>query len=319
MGGAPLDDYHYDGQCAVAAGKIFGECEERWYRNATSKMELAKESVKAVLGQLNPEDGFGIVLFDTSTVVFQPFGKVNDTDILDVHSRVQHIQTRGGTDLSAGMDEATAMLKGIPRVVGQERETRILIITDAQPNDGDLSSEGLHSRAVSNADIGIHTTFFGVGLDFNSDLVEMFSAVRGANYLTVSSAAEFQKRMVDEFDLLVTPLVFNLTLQVLGNDSMVDSVFGLSGGSEDLDLDLVGLEGQVFSVTTLFPSRKDEGAVKGGVILVKLKGQPAKADVVASYRTEMGSATRAGCTWNRIGASNLTVWVFEKQFFYNAM
>ena len=34
---------------------------------------------------------------------------------------------------------------------------------------------------------GIHTTLVGVGLDFNTDLVERISKVRGANYFSVHS------------------------------------------------------------------------------------------------------------------------------------
>ena len=44
----------------------------------------------------------------------------------------------------------------------------------------------------------------GVGLDFNTELVESITKVKGANYFAVHSPGEFRRRLVDEFDYAVT-------------------------------------------------------------------------------------------------------------------
>ena len=46
-------------------------------------------------------------------------------------------------------------------------------------------------------------TFSGVGLDFNSELVESISKVKGANYFSVHTPGEFKRRLVDQFDFAV--------------------------------------------------------------------------------------------------------------------
>ena len=61
-----------------------------------------------------------------------------------------------------------------------------------------------------------YATFIGIGVDFNSELVESISKIRGANYYSVHSAEEFKKRLDDEFEFMVTPLVFGLTLKLGG-------------------------------------------------------------------------------------------------------
>ena len=43
-----------------------------------------------------------------------------------------------------------------------------------------------------------------MGLDFNTELVEAISKVRGANYFSVHSPGEFKKRLVEQFDYAVT-------------------------------------------------------------------------------------------------------------------
>jgi len=50
----------------------------------------------------------------------------------------------------------------------EELENRIILITDAQPNEGDISVGGLVQRIISLQQSNIHTTVIGVGLDFNT-------------------------------------------------------------------------------------------------------------------------------------------------------
>ena len=42
-----------------------------------------------------------------------------------------------------------------------DTENRIILITDAQPNEGDISTEGLLARLKANAADRIHTTLIG--------------------------------------------------------------------------------------------------------------------------------------------------------------
>jgi Ca-activated chloride channel family protein len=114
-----------------------------------------------------------------------------------------------------------------------------------------------------NADQGIYTTFIGIGVDFNSELVESITKIKGANYYSVHSASEFKERMDDEFDYMVTPLVFDLRLRLDAPGYEIEKVYG----SPEADQ----ATGELMKVNTLFPSKAEEGLVKGGVILVKLK------------------------------------------------
>ncbi len=82
------------------------------------------------------------------------------------------------------------------------------------PNSGELRRDRLFGLARSASDRDIHTTFIGVGVDFNSDLVEYISKVRGANYFTVNSSQEFKKLLDREFNYMVTPLVYDLKLEL---------------------------------------------------------------------------------------------------------
>ena len=59
---------------------------------------------------------------------------------------------------------------------------------------GDFSIEGLLSLINGASQDKIYTTVIGLGLDFNTDLVESITKVKGANYFSVHTPGEFRTR-----------------------------------------------------------------------------------------------------------------------------
>merc|ERR1712070_215794 len=100
----------------------------------------------------------------------------------------------------------------------------------------------------------------------------MGSKAKGAWYGSVKTSEAFRKRLDDEFDYMVTPLVFNLRFHLSSDAYVIDKVFG----SPESELST----GQLMRINTLFPSAKDEqGQTKGGVVLLRLlKTSSAAAD-----------------------------------------
>merc|ERR1711959_772009 len=142
-------------------------------------------------------------------------------------------------------------------------ENRIIFITDDMPNCGDTSETGMLDMVRAEVERGIYTSLLGVGLDFNPDVVEAMSKAKGAWYGSVKTGKEFRRRLDDEFDYMVTPLVFNLRLHAASESWAIDRVFG----SPEAEL----ATGQLMRVNTLFPSPKDsDGQTKGGIVLLRL-------------------------------------------------
>ncbi len=161
------------------------------------------------------------------------------------------------------MKRGTALLDRFLEANKSEYENRIIFLTDAMPNLGETGDLELFRILEDNADQGVYTTFIGMGVDFNTELIEAITKIRGSNYYSVHSASEFKERMDDEFDFMVTPLVFDLRLKLDSPGYKIEKVYG----SPEADL----ATGELMKVNTLFPSKAEEGQVKGGVILVKLQ------------------------------------------------
>ncbi|MYB29818.1 MAG: VWA domain-containing protein [Cenarchaeum sp. SB0663_bin_5] len=170
-----------------------------------TKMAIANEAVAGLLDHLGPDDNLGLVLFDNTAHIARPLGSMAFTDVNLLKSNIMGIYADGGTHMAAGMDTATLMLGDA--IDGYEN--RIIFLTDAMPNQGDTTQDGLFGTISDNAKNGIYTTFIGIGVDLNTELVEALTKIRGANHYSVHSASEFKNRMVDEFEFMVTPLVFD--------------------------------------------------------------------------------------------------------------
>ena len=242
-----------------------------------SKMSIANESVNILIDQLKDDDRFGMVLFDDSAYLGKPINLVADTDMEAIKNHVLEIKAMGGTNFEAGYTMATDLYKEYLNVNSDEYENRIIIITDAMPNTGTTSKQGLLSYVKENANKGIYTTFVGVGVDFNTELIEKISDVRGANYYSVHNSEEFKKQMGESFEYMVTPLVFDLQLNLESDDYQIAAVYG----SDTANIE----NGNLMNVNTLFPSKTtSDGEVKGGVVLLKLKriNQNATGDIKLS-------------------------------------
>ena len=249
-----FNSYYYD----------FNSNETEKDSDTRSKMKIANESVNTLIDQLNPDDRLGIVLFDDDAYLAKKMNLISETDVDAIKEHVLEIEARGGTNFEAGYKEANKLFKDLKKYDANEYENRIIVITDAMPNAGTTDKDGILSMVKENSENGIYTTFIGVGVDFNTEVVERISDSKGANYYSVHSSSEFKKRMGEEFEFMVTPLVFDLDLNVESKDFAVEKVYGTD--TKD------NLKGNIIHVNTLFPSKSDDnGEVKGGVILVKLK------------------------------------------------
>jgi len=267
---ASIDDYYYD----------FNENDTEH----KTKMRLAEEAINILLEQLKPEDSVGIVLFDDSAYLAKPLNLVSETNISAIQEHVLEIEAMGGTNFEAGYHLANDVFAKYEIGMPEEYENRIIVITDAMPNVGETSQEGLRELMEENAKVGIYTTFIGVGLDFNTEVIKNITDVRGANYYSVSSEEEFQKRMGEEFEFMVTPMVFDLDMTVETDGFEIVNVYGTDS--------MHGEVGRIMHVNTLFPSKTNEsGEVRGGIIVLKLKKMREDATGLklnVSYETRYG-------------------------------
>lgn len=256
--GAPFNSYYYD--------RFGNKREVEEAKGTGSKMQVANESLVALVDRLKDDDRLGVVLFDDQAYLAKPLSPLGQVDVDRLKQHIRELRPAGGTNMAAGIRRGAQLLEQVAGKDPERYESRIIFLTDAMPNVGETGEGGLLGIADRNAEHKIYTTFIGIGVDFNTALVERITKLRGANYYAVHSAKEFRKRLAEEFDYMVTPLVFDLTLKLEAPGWEIAKVYG----SPEADQ----ATGEVMRVNTLFPSKVEDGETRGGVVLLRLRKKP---------------------------------------------
>ena len=261
----------------------FGNARQLSDDDLLSKMELAKKSLILMTKHLKDEDRFGVVLFNHMAELAKPLSLVGETDMEAIRGHIKKIYANGGTNMEAGFKLGAELFGDTEKWDTSEYENRVIFLTDAMPNVGATGSGELTELISNYADKRIYTSFLGVGLDSNSGLINKLSHLKGANYHSVNSASEFKKVLADEFDYMVTPVVFNLKLAVESDDFQLEKVYGSATANIKT--------GEMLKISTLFPSKTSNGKTKGGMVLLKLKrvGDMANVKVKVSYEDREGN------------------------------
>ena len=261
---------------------VLGSMSSPFDNGNVKKMSIANEATVKLLDHLDDYDRFGLVLFNREGRLKQSMAFLKDIDIDKLKMNILGITANGGTYMQDGYKMAVKQYEHVE--LDDEYDNRVIFITDAIPNTGYSKSDDLYSMikdCAEREENRIYTSVIGVGIDFNTDLVDKIMKVRGANYFAVKSRDEFIQRLDDEFDYMVTPMIFNLKLDIKaeGDGCYIYKVYGDGFDQDDGDgddnkssIDDTYEAFNVMNVTTLFPTKKNDGGEsKGGVILLQIK------------------------------------------------
>lgn len=89
--------------------------------------------------------------------------------------------------------------------------------------DSDPAQEvALFELLKEQAAIGVHISVIGLGVDFNADVTNRITRVKGANYFCVFSLEEFCKTLSQEFVFNFFPIAFDVQLRISAESSIVE-------------------------------------------------------------------------------------------------
>ena len=266
--------------CLDISGSMNATFDDKWdpewkYKNE-HKIEIAKKCLNAVLNHLKENDSFGLILFNDEAMIFQKLETVSKLDIDDLKSRISlYIEAAGGTNMDVAYKSAVTMLIE-QDTLSNNTENRIIFLTDDKiSNNQEMDESNLLGmmNKFSDKDKGkIYSTIIAVGLDFEHDLIEKITNIKGANYYSVHCEKELIQTMDHDFDLMINPLLFDLklTVEVQKKNCCIDKVYGVDQDTANNILK----NGQIIKINTLFPSKGGctfIGCSNKGIILLKFK------------------------------------------------
>lgn len=179
------------------SGSMFGE-----------KMDQAKAAAGYVIGQLNPQDRFGLVTFSTGVVPYQS-SLVSASDGGDVSSFINSIEAIGGTNISQALLEALAMADA-------ERPTTIIFLTDGLATEG-ITDTGLLLDAFGQAARpNVRLFAFGVGDDVDTFLLDSLAQNYRGTSTYVRPGEAIDEAVSGFYAKVSTPVLADISLDFGG-------------------------------------------------------------------------------------------------------
>ncbi len=225
-----------------------------------SKMELVKESLVLLVGELREGDTVSIVKYsDEATVLIE-----SSSDKKKILGVLETLHPENSTNAEAGLR------KGYDLAVKHFREkttNRVLLCSDGVANVGMTGPDGIAEMLTGQRKKGIVLTCLGYGIEnYNDTLLEQLADKGDGGYYYIDTIKEAKK-------ILVTKLTG--TMQVVAKDAKVQVEFDPAVVAK---YRLVGYENRKMVNEDFRNDKKDAGEVGAG------------HDVVALYEVELVDA-----------------------------
>lgn len=177
--------------------------------NDYGKINYVKEAARKILSLLRPGDRFSIVTYNERAQVLIPSRPMKELHW--ARKRISEIDPGGGTNIEAGL---IAGYKQVQRYYSPRFVNRLMLLSDGLANRGMVSLVQLGELVQYQADNDISLSTFGVGLDFNEDLMAALSENGRGMYNYIEHPNQIASMLQREFQLCGQVVATGIKLEI---------------------------------------------------------------------------------------------------------
>jgi Ca-activated chloride channel family protein len=209
---------------------------------AGRKIDLARQAVAYAIRLLNGNDQLNVVAYDHEVTVVQERMPATLAARKQALSALGRIDARGSTNLAEGwFTGARALGAALPHVGepgpgdlplvfdaapvgghapgleagGPDRVRRVLLLTDGLANQGLVDPAALREAAIRLRGQGINTSTFGLGADFDEELLSGLATAGGGHFYFIEHPQQIADFLASELgevlDVVARDVVFEVT------------------------------------------------------------------------------------------------------------
>lgn len=173
------------------------------------KLQHVVKATQYVLDRLTERDRAVVVAYDSDEYeVYVPEGRVDPSA---AKRALAKLRPGSGTHMERGLRLGLKHLAGLG-VEGSVR--RLLLLSDGRANEGVSDTDGLVRIAQGAREMEASVSTFGVGANYNEDLMAAIAEGAGGNYHVIDRGAELAEVFRKEFDELGSVVGSMATLEV---------------------------------------------------------------------------------------------------------
>jgi Ca-activated chloride channel family protein len=199
------------------------------------KLQYALKAAKMLVQNLHIGDHFALVDYDDqiSTPVFSTTIADNKTAIL---GQIDKLYARGSTNLCGGMLEGYNQAK---THFNAEHVNRVILFSDGLANTGISGNDEIKKIAKKKLEeTGISISSFGIGSDYNEQLMTHLAEYGNGNYYFINNADEIPTHLATEMKGLMQVVAQNVSMRIKlpENNLEVEKVYGAAWKVENGEL-----------------------------------------------------------------------------------
>lgn len=223
--------------------------------NMETRLELVKDALELLVGQLRPTDQIGLVVYGSSARVVLRHTAVEDGSA--ILKAIRGLEAEGSTNAEEGLLEAYRLAR---KAFNPEAINRVILCSDGVANVGNTGPDSILEQIREYADKNIYLTTVGFGMgNYNDVLMEQLANDGDGFYAYVDDIKEAERLFVHNLTSSLQVIARDAKVQVEFNPAVV-SRYRLIGyenravADEDFRNDAVdaGELGPGHSVTALY-------------------------------------------------------------------
>ena len=190
-----------------------------------AKLDRARDAARALVQALSAQDRLAIVEFGSDASLLFPSSPLTEEARARALAAIDALQAMGGTNLSAAFDlAAPELLRGH----AGGRVDKVFLASDGQANEGLSDRDGL-LRLAARDFAGATLSTFGMGEDYDEDLMTAFAAQNGGRARYIASPEVLPGAFRDELGRAAAAVARNVRLHLEG--ATVERVLGYEAAS----------------------------------------------------------------------------------------
>ena len=162
---------------------------------AGEKIELARDAILQGIAMLQPADRFAVIAYDTVIDVVMPLTPAHREARENAERQLRQIGSRGGTNLGGGW---LSGCQQVAEAIGRSNGARCLLMSDGQANVGITAPGDLERHARELQQRGVVTSTFGVGADFDEQLMSGMARAGGGHGYFIQHARQIGDLLTSE-------------------------------------------------------------------------------------------------------------------------
>jgi len=185
------------------------------------KIGQAKEALRFILENLNPDDRFAVISFsDYSSALQTQLVPVSAASIAQATGWVLGIEAQGGTNIDDALSLAFSLFEA------NERPRFLIFLTDGEPTVGEINPVTIAEHAVAANDANSRVFVFGVGNNVNTILLDQLAQENRGTTTYVLPGENLELSLSNFYRKIASPVLADTVLTIDGADN-VDAVEAL--------------------------------------------------------------------------------------------